>query len=85
MKGQSGGEVPFGEILRQAKVKAVSGTARSEGTLGNPNLQYSFHSYVAQFAEVTWQPEIARLRVSRVVTVVDGGRMDQSTRGSQSN
>jgi xanthine dehydrogenase YagR molybdenum-binding subunit len=75
VKGQSGGEVPFGEILRQAKVKAVSGTGRSEGTLGNPNLKYSFHSYVAQFAEVTWQPEIARLRVSRVVTVVDGGRM----------
>jgi xanthine dehydrogenase YagR molybdenum-binding subunit len=75
VKGQNGGEVPFGEILRQAKVKAVSGTGKSEGTLGNPNVKYSFHSYVAQFAEVTWQPEIARLRVSRIVTVVDGGRM----------
>src|SRR5439155_17663015 len=27
------------------------------------------------FAEVTWQPETARLRVSRVVTVMDAGRI----------
>src|SRR5262249_59739771 len=26
-----------------------------------------------RFVEVTWQPEIARLRVSRVVTVIDAG------------
>ncbi len=38
-------------------------------------MKFSFHSYGAQFVEVTWQPEIARLRVSRVVTVIDGGRM----------
>jgi hypothetical protein len=33
------------------------------------------HSYGCHFAEVTWQPEIARLRVNRVVTVIDGGRI----------
>jgi xanthine dehydrogenase YagR molybdenum-binding subunit len=33
------------------------------------------HSFGAQFAEITWQPEIARLRVSRVVTVIDSGRI----------
>src|SRR5262249_14292403 len=27
------------------------------------------------FAEVTWQPETARLRVSRVVTVIDAGKI----------
>ena len=27
------------------------------------------------FVEVTWQPEIARLRVGRVVTVIDAGRI----------
>ena len=42
---------------------------------GDPNVKFSFHSYGAQFVEVTWQPEIARLRVSRVVTVIDAGRM----------
>ncbi len=75
IKGQSSGAVPLSEILRIANVKAVSGTGKSEGTFGNPNLKLSFHSYGAQFAEVTWQPEIARLRVSRVVTVIDAGRM----------
>jgi xanthine dehydrogenase YagR molybdenum-binding subunit len=74
MKGQSQGAVPMEEILRIAKTNAVSGKGKSEGTFGGkPKL--SFHSYGAQFAEVTWQPEIARLRVSRVVTVIDAGRM----------
>ena len=35
----------------------------------------SLHSYGAQFVEVEWEPDIARLRVSRVVTVIDGGRI----------
>jgi xanthine dehydrogenase YagR molybdenum-binding subunit len=74
MKGQSQGAVPMEEILRIAKTNAVSGKGKSEGTFGGkPKL--SFHSYGAQFAEVIWQPEIARLRVSRVVTVIDAGRM----------
>ena len=33
------------------------------------------HSFGCHFVEVTWQPEIARLRVSRVVTVIDAGRI----------
>jgi len=33
------------------------------------------HSFGAQFVEVEWEPEIARLRVSRVVTAIDGGRI----------
>ncbi len=74
LKGQTQGAIPMEEILRIAKTNAVSGKGKSEGTLGGkPKL--SFHSYGAQFAEVTWQPEIARLRVSRVVTVIDAGRM----------
>jgi xanthine dehydrogenase YagR molybdenum-binding subunit len=62
-------------VLKIAKIKAVSGTGKSEGTFGDPNTKHSFHSYGAQFAEITWQPEIARLRVSRIVTVIDAGRM----------
>lgn len=72
---QAGRQVPAAEILKLAKVQAVSGHGRSQGTFGDPNLKFSFHSYGAQFAEVTWQPKIARLRVSRVVTVIDAGRM----------
>jgi xanthine dehydrogenase YagR molybdenum-binding subunit len=36
---------------------------------------YSTHSFGAQFVEVEWQPQIARLRVSRVVSVMDAGRI----------
>lgn len=75
IKGQTSGAVPFAEILKTANVRAVSGTGKSTGLFGDPNQKLSFHSYGAQFAEVTWQPEIARLRVSRVVTVIDAGRM----------
>jgi len=75
VKGQAAGALSISEILSIAKVKAVSGTGKSGGTFGNPNEKFSSHSYGAQFAEVTWQPEIARLRVSRVVTVIDAGRM----------
>jgi xanthine dehydrogenase YagR molybdenum-binding subunit len=66
--------VPFEEILRKNNIRA-SGQGRSEGTFGAPNRKFSTHSFGAQFAEVTWQPEIARLRVTRVVTVIDGGHI----------
>ena len=75
VKGQSQGAVPATDIIRAAKVKGVSGQAKATGTFGDPKPKFSFHSYGAQFAEVTWQPEIARLRVSRIVTVIDAGRM----------
>jgi xanthine dehydrogenase YagR molybdenum-binding subunit len=74
LKGEPSTKIPQGEVLRMANVKAASGSAKSQGNMGGPT-DYSFHSFGAQFAEVTWQPEIARLRVSRVVTVIDAGRM----------
>ena len=41
----------------------------------DPKPKFSTHSFGCHFVEVTWQPEIARLRVSRVVTVIDAGRI----------
>ena len=52
-----------------------AGNGKSEGTFGNPKPKFSTHSFGCHFVEVTWQPEIARLRVSRVVTVIDAGRI----------
>ncbi|MDE1162257.1 MAG: xanthine dehydrogenase family protein molybdopterin-binding subunit [Acidobacteriaceae bacterium] len=75
LTGQPDTHVTIAEIIRMANVKAIAGQGKSQGTMGDPNLKLSFHSYGAQFVEVTWQPEIARLRVSRVVTVIDAGRM----------
>jgi len=68
--------VPFGQILEAAKMRAASGSGSAKGGFDDPlKKRFSIYSYGAHFAEVTWQPEIARLRVSRVVTVIDGGRI----------
>jgi len=67
--------VPFEEILRKGNIRAASGQGKSEGTFGAPGRRFSTHSFGAQFAEVTWERETARLRVSRVVTVIDAGRI----------
>jgi xanthine dehydrogenase YagR molybdenum-binding subunit len=75
LKGQAQSAVPMAEILKIARVNSVSGAGKSVGTFGAAKPEFSFHSYGAQFAEVTWQPEIARLRVSRVVTVIDAGQI----------
>jgi xanthine dehydrogenase YagR molybdenum-binding subunit len=72
----SGGE-PFQDILRHAKMHSVTGQGSAESTFGGDpsKAKFSTHSFGAHFVEVTWQPEIARLQVSRVVTVIDAGRI----------
>lgn len=74
---KSGGDgVPFADILKKASHRTVVGQGKSEATFGaSGKPKVSMHSYGAQFVEVTWQPEIARLRVSRGVTVIDAGRI----------
>ncbi|HSI11054.1 MAG TPA: molybdopterin cofactor-binding domain-containing protein [Chthoniobacter sp.] len=75
---KGGGEsTPFGDILRQAKMQNIAGDGSSEGTFGGDpsKTKFSTHSFGAHFVEVTWQPETARLRVNRVVTVIDAGRI----------
>ena len=67
--------VPFGDVLRGANVRLVTGSGSSEQTAFVPNPKFSMHSFGCHFVEVTWQPEIARLRVSRVVTVMDAGHI----------
>ena len=74
-KGQAGPTLSAVDVLKLAKAEAVNGKGRSQGVFGDKGSKYSFHSFGAQFAEVTWQPETARLRVSRTVTVIDAGRM----------
>jgi xanthine dehydrogenase YagR molybdenum-binding subunit len=72
--GPAGG-VSFADLLRRANVRLVTGHGKSEATFGNPEPKFSTHSFGSHFVEVTWQPAIARLRVSRVVTVIDAGRI----------
>ena len=67
--------VPFAELLKRANLRLVRGSGKSEATFGEEKPKFSKHSFGCHFVEVTWQPEIARLRVSRIVTVIDAGRM----------
>jgi xanthine dehydrogenase YagR molybdenum-binding subunit len=70
-----GGGVPFADLLRRANMRLVTGNGKSEGKFGEEKPKVSMHSFGCHFVEVTWQPEIARLRVGRVVSVIDAGRI----------
>src|SRR5882757_5994265 len=67
---------PFQEILRIANVSNVRGDGKADDReFDAKREEHSTHSFGAQFVEVEWDPGIARLRVSRVVSVIDGGRI----------
>jgi xanthine dehydrogenase YagR molybdenum-binding subunit len=78
-KGTNG--VPFGDVLRRANLRLVTGSGRSAATMADPKPKLSTQSFGCHFVEVTWQPEIARLRVSRVVTVMDAGKIINTLAG----
>jgi xanthine dehydrogenase YagR molybdenum-binding subunit len=81
--GKPAGGVPFQDLLKLAKLDSVTGNGRPAG-LGPEAAKYSMHSFGAQFVEVSWDPGIAKLRVSRVVSVIDGGRIiNQKTATNQ--
>lgn len=67
--------VPFADLLQRANLRLVTGNGDAKATFGDPQAKFSEHSFGCHFVEVTWQPEIVRLRVSRVVTVIDAGRI----------
>lgn len=72
--------VAIGELLQQSRISHVSGHGKAEGSAEMAK-KVSLHSYGAHFVEVAWQPEIARLRVSRVVTVIDAGKVINAKTG----
>lgn len=66
----------FTDILSKARLNRISGEGKTVPTWDDPKAKdVSLHSYGVQFVEVEWEPDIARLRVSRVVTVIDAGRI----------
>ncbi len=70
------GGTHFADILQAARISGLSAEGRSLATFEDPKAKgVSLHSYGAVFLEVEWEPEIARLRVSRVVSVIDVGRI----------
>jgi xanthine dehydrogenase YagR molybdenum-binding subunit len=83
--GDAGRGVPFADLLKRAGLRMVSGKGQSQATssmeTGQTNAKFSLNSFGAHFIEITWQPEIARLRVSRGVTVMDAGRIINTLAG----
>ena len=68
------GGTPFGAILAKANIRAATGSGKDGGSFGAPP-KVSRHSYGVQFVEVAWDYATARLRVPRIVTVIDAGRI----------
>lgn len=74
---------PYHELLKLAKVAAANGEGNSTALNADPKAKnFSTHSFGAQFVEVEWDPGIARLRVSRVVSVIDAGRIINKKTGA---
>jgi xanthine dehydrogenase YagR molybdenum-binding subunit len=66
--------VPFQQVLTGARLAALDAEARTAPDAAASH-QFSAHSFGAQFIEVGWDPDIARLRVSRALAVIDAGRI----------
>jgi xanthine dehydrogenase YagR molybdenum-binding subunit len=74
--------VAFQEILSLRRLAGIDGQAKTSPDESSRKL--SSHTFGAQFCEVTWDPGIARLRVSRWLTVMDAGRIiNQKTARNQ--
>ena len=70
----SGKQATFADTLqfkRLSTLDAEYSTALDDDT----TKKYAFRSFGAHFSEVRYDPEIGRLRVSRTVSVLDGGRI----------
>ncbi|MGA2846188.1 MAG: xanthine dehydrogenase family protein molybdopterin-binding subunit [Candidatus Acidiferrales bacterium] len=65
--------VPFQDILVLRNLQGLDGNARTDADANMKN--FSTHSFGAHFCEISFDPGIARLRVTRWLTVIDGGRM----------
>lgn len=62
----------FTEVLKQQRL------ARAEGEYRNTpdgNTKHAFRSFGVHFVEVRWDPGISRLRVARVVSAIDVGKV----------
>lgn len=71
--GPASGGMKFEEVLQKANIKSLPGRGKSEGTGRGGDV--SRRSFGVHFIEITWDPGIARLRVPRIVTVIDGGQI----------
>ncbi|RZI55349.1 MAG: xanthine dehydrogenase family protein molybdopterin-binding subunit, partial [Pseudomonas sp.] len=71
----SKGKIEFGKQVSAMNMSSVAGIGNVKGNSTDKTLKYTAKSFGAQFVEIGWQPDIARLRVRRVVSVIDGGKI----------
>ncbi|MFH0022914.1 xanthine dehydrogenase family protein molybdopterin-binding subunit [Pseudomonas fluorescens] len=64
--------VGFAEVLSSQRLSRAEGNFQSAG---NTDKQHSFRSFGVHFVEVRWDPGISRLRVARVVSAIDVGKV----------
>jgi xanthine dehydrogenase YagR molybdenum-binding subunit len=65
--------VPYQDILALRNLVGLDGQAKTDA---DPNAKkFSVHSFGVHFCEISFDPGIARLRITRWLTVIDGGRM----------
>ena len=75
--------VPFEEVIKLADVGSVIAMGKTFPSFEDPKAkEYSLHSFGAHFAEVEWEPDIARLRVSKIFSVFDCGRIINKKAGA---
>lgn len=62
----------FADVLTRQRLSRAEATYHSGGS---QNDKYSFRSFGVHFVEVRWDPGISHLRVSRVVSAIDVGKV----------
>lgn len=65
--------IAYGDVVRLGGSGALEALGTAEQ--GDETKKYAFHSFGAQFVEVRYDEEIARLRVTRALGVFDCGRV----------
>jgi xanthine dehydrogenase YagR molybdenum-binding subunit len=75
--------VPFEEVLKLANLSGITAMGKTFPSFEDPKAKaFSLHSYGCHFAEVEWEPDIAHLRVSRIFSIFDCGRIINQKAGA---
>ncbi len=73
ISNEDGRRATIGDVLRMTRMPGVEGEGQAEP--GEERAGHTFRSFGAHCVEVRWDPRIARLRVSRIVSAFDVGRV----------
>ena len=65
----------FSKLMETLHLNIVTGLGSEKGSPGPKDSKVTMKSFGAQFIEIGWNPLLAKLRVRRVVTVIDGGHI----------